>query len=124
METVASRYFCRRSWPATLPQPAQGSGRHSMDTCILSRPTPSARPLAGKVAIVTGSTSGIGFAIAGGLAAAGAAIVLNGFGKPAEIDAALFELTSAFGVEAMHSAADMSDALAIEAMVTDAMERW
>ena len=37
--------------------------------------------LAGKVSLVTGSTSGIGLGIARALAAAGSEIVLNGFGK-------------------------------------------
>ena len=39
------------------------------------------RPLAGKGAIVTGSTSGIGLGIARALAAAGADVMLNGFGE-------------------------------------------
>ena len=42
--------------------------------------------LEGKVALVTGSTSGIGLAIARALAAEGAAVMLNGFGEPAEIE--------------------------------------
>ncbi len=46
----------------------------------------AARPLAGKVALITGSTSGIGLGIARALAAAGSEIVLNGFGAAAEID--------------------------------------
>ena len=48
----------------------------------------------GKVAIVTGSTSGIGLGIARGFAAAGASIVLNGFGKPDEIEDASREIES------------------------------
>ena len=42
--------------------------------------------LAGKVALVTGSTSGIGLGIARALAAAGTHVVLNGFGDKAQID--------------------------------------
>ena len=42
--------------------------------------------LAGKSAIVTGSTSGIGLGIAERLAAAGARVLLNGFGDPIEIE--------------------------------------
>jgi 3-hydroxybutyrate dehydrogenase len=49
----------------------------------------SSRPLEGRVSLVTGSTSGIGLGIARALAAAGSAVVLNGFGKPEDIAAAL-----------------------------------
>ena len=45
----------------------------------------SREALAGKVSLVTGSTSGIGLGIARALAAAGSEIVLNGFGKPEEV---------------------------------------
>ena len=46
-----------------------------------------ARPLAGRISLITGSTSGIGLGIARALAAAGSAVVLNGFGNPDEISA-------------------------------------
>ncbi len=52
------------------------------------------RPLAGKVAIVTGSTSGIGLGIARALANAGTDVVINGFGNPEAIEAVRTELES------------------------------
>ena len=63
--------------------------------------------LKGKIAIVTGSTSGIGLGIAQALAAEGADIVLNGFGDAAAIDAVRKEI-GARGVRVAYSAADMS----------------
>jgi 3-hydroxybutyrate dehydrogenase len=68
--------------------------------------------LQGKVALVTGSTSGIGLAIARALASEGARVMINGFGPQEEI-AAICEETGA-----IHDAADMSDPEAIGAMLT------
>ena len=51
-----------------------------------------AQPLTGRVAVVTGSTSGIGLGIARALAAAGADVVINGLGKAEEIERTLAEL--------------------------------
>lgn len=67
--------------------------------------------LEGKVALVTGSTSGIGLAIAKALAAEGARLMINGFGDPADIARECDELG------AVHDGADMSDAAAIERMM-------
>ena len=67
-----------------------------------------ARALEGRVAIVTGSTSGIGLGIARGLAAAGASVVLNGFGEPRRSKSLLDNIASSFGVRATFSDADMS----------------
>jgi 3-hydroxybutyrate dehydrogenase len=50
------------------------------------------RPLVGKVAVVTGSTSGIGLGIARALAQAGADVVINGLGKPNDIERTISEL--------------------------------
>jgi len=67
--------------------------------------------LEGKVALVTGSTSGIGLAIARALRAEGAKVMLNGFGDAGEIET----LTSELG--ALHDGADMSKADEIERML-------
>ncbi len=75
------------------------------------------RPLEGKVALVTGSTSGIGLGIARALAAAGSAVVLNGFGKPEDVAEAQARLISEFGVEARYSPADMSKADAVAGLI-------
>jgi len=64
--------------------------------------------LNGKVALVTGSTSGIGLGIARALAGAGADLVLNGFGDAAEIERLRSGLETEFGIRARYSAADMS----------------
>jgi 3-hydroxybutyrate dehydrogenase len=76
--------------------------------------------LGGKAAIVTGSTSGIGLAIAEALAGARAAMMLNGFGDPGEIEARRSRLAKSHGVTVRHSGADMADGLAVVAMVHEA----
>jgi 3-hydroxybutyrate dehydrogenase len=78
--------------------------------------------LKGKTALVTGSTSGIGLACARALAAEGANVILNGFGDAAEIEGFRAELAQASGAEARYSAADLTKADAIEAMIRDAEE--
>jgi 3-hydroxybutyrate dehydrogenase len=72
--------------------------------------------LRGKVALVTGSTSGIGWGIARALAAAGADVMLNGFGDAALIGRLCGEL-SALGVRALHDPADMTKPDEIAALV-------
>jgi 3-hydroxybutyrate dehydrogenase len=64
--------------------------------------------LKGKVAIVTGSTSGIGLGIAKELSAAGADIMLNGFGDKTEIEHIRAKLSADYGVKIAHNGADMS----------------
>jgi 3-hydroxybutyrate dehydrogenase len=78
--------------------------------------------LQGKVAIVTGSTSGIGLGVARALAAEGAAILLNGFGDAAEIEVLRADLAAANGVKVGYSAADMTDPAQIAGMVATARE--
>ncbi|HEX6661280.1 MAG TPA: 3-hydroxybutyrate dehydrogenase [Sphingomicrobium sp.] len=67
--------------------------------------------LQGKSALVTGSTSGIGLAIAKALAAEGARLMINGFGDPADIARECEELG------AIHDGADLSDPATIERMM-------
>lgn len=76
--------------------------------------------LKGKAAIVTGSTSGIGEGIAAALAAAGADVMLNGFGDAAAIEAQRAGLEKAHGVRVVHSPANMAKPDEIKAMVADA----
>ena len=67
------------------------------------------RLLAGKVAIVTGSTSGIGLGIARALAEAGSAVVLNGLGDMDEVKKTRVELEQSTGVRVAYDAANLMD---------------
>ncbi|RXF69866.1 3-hydroxybutyrate dehydrogenase [Hansschlegelia zhihuaiae] len=80
--------------------------------------------LKSKTAVVTGSTSGIGLAIARGLARDGANVVINGFGEPDAIEKARAGVESEFGVRAVHSPADMTKPDEIDAMIALAVETF
>lgn len=63
--------------------------------------------LSGQVAVISGSTSGIGLALARAVATRGGDVVLNGLGDPAEIERTRAEMEAACGVRVRYHAADM-----------------
>jgi 3-hydroxybutyrate dehydrogenase len=75
--------------------------------------------LKGKTALVTGSTSGIGLAIARALAKDGADLMINGFGDKAAIEKERLALEKDFGIKARYSPADMAKPAEIAAMVAE-----
>ena len=64
--------------------------------------------LSGRAAVVTGSTSGIGAALAAALAQAGCDVMLNGLGDPAAVEAQRAALQADAGVRVLHHPADMT----------------
>jgi 3-hydroxybutyrate dehydrogenase len=76
--------------------------------------------LKGKSALVTGSTSGIGLAIARAMAAQGANVTINGFGDQAAIEKERSGIEKEFGVKAVYSPADMTKPAEIADMVKTA----
>ncbi len=76
--------------------------------------------LKGKVAVITGSTSGIGLGIANALAQQGADVMLNGFGERAEIEKLRLGLERLSGGRAAYHDADMSKPGEVAALVLDA----
>ncbi len=73
--------------------------------------------LGGKTALITGSTSGIGLAIAEGMAKQGADIVLSGLATDEEADALKARLSSEYNVKVGFSGANLTDPDAIEGMM-------
>jgi 3-hydroxybutyrate dehydrogenase len=80
--------------------------------------------LKGKVALVTGSTSGIGLGIARALATAGANIMLNGFGDADQIEVVRSEIAASHLVKVAYSGADISKPDQIAGMVEDTVRTF
>jgi len=79
--------------------------------------------LKGRRAVVTGSTTGIGKGIAEALAGAGCAVMLNGFGEAADIEAQRAEMSRRFCVEVLYNGADLARPEDCEQLVRDAEKR-
>ncbi|CAA2102294.1 D-beta-hydroxybutyrate dehydrogenase [Methylobacterium bullatum] len=73
--------------------------------------------LTSKTAVVTGSTSGIGLAYARAFAKEGANVVINGFGKPEDIEKERAGIETDFGVKAAYSPADLTKPGEIEGLI-------
>ena len=92
-----------------------------MNIQLKAQGAPSAsRSLAGKVSLVTGSTSGIALGIARALAEAGSAVVLNGFGVASEIARTKDQISADCDVKVSYSPADMTKPAAISEMASSA----
>ena len=95
---------------------AAGARRHGT---AMNDPTHRDTFLQGRTALVTGSTSGIGLAIATALAAAGSKVAINGLGTPEQVASAIATVDAAGNGGTRHFGADLRDADAIAAMMAD-----
>jgi 3-hydroxybutyrate dehydrogenase len=95
-----------------------------MNIAMTEHGNAAAKSLKDKVSLITGSTSGIGLGIARALAGAGSAVILNGFGKPEDIEAEQDSVAKDFGVEVAYSGADMSNPASIAQMMEEALGKF
>src|SRR5687768_7705063 len=82
-----------------------------------------AKPLAGRVALITGSTSGIGLGILEEMAAAGASVVMNGLGDAAQIEGELKRIRETHDVVAIYLPANLMEPKACAEMIAMATAR-
>jgi 3-hydroxybutyrate dehydrogenase len=88
----------------------------SLNKLVVDTNTGASPMLKGKTAVVTGSTSGIGLAIARALSREGANVMINGFGEKSAIEKERAGIEKEFAVKAI-SAADMSKPAEIAEMI-------
>lgn len=79
--------------------------------------------LKGRVAVVTGSTSGIGLAVAATLASKGADVMINGFGEAAAIEKERSNLEKNYGVRAWYNGADLSKEEGVKSLIKDTVAK-
>jgi 3-hydroxybutyrate dehydrogenase len=80
--------------------------------------------LRGRSALITGSTQGLGYAMAERLAAEGCNVMLNGLGDAAEIERKRRQLADAHGVRVLYGGADLAEPAEIAALVEAALESF
>jgi 3-hydroxybutyrate dehydrogenase len=80
--------------------------------------------LQGKTALITGSTLGLGYAVACRFAANGCNVVLNGIEAPAEVEPQVRRLETDFGIMAVFDGANVGDPGAVQALVAHAVDRF
>lgn len=88
-----------------------------LTTTDMKKPAKAMRPLQGRVALVTGSTSGIGLGVAEAFAREGATIVLNGFGDRMQIEDTRQKLEQTHDIAAFYHGADLSKTAAVSEMM-------
>src|SRR5438128_535209 len=116
--TVQSTGYSPQSRPKALDRGCRAVREQRQSR--LSRGNSMANQLKGRVALVTGSTSGIGQGIAETFAREGANIMLNGFGDAGAIEALRARIAKENGVEARFHGADMTKPAEIEDLVRTA----
>jgi 3-hydroxybutyrate dehydrogenase len=77
----------------------------------------------GKAALVTGSSNGLGLAMAEGLARSGCNVVLHGLEAPESVRESLGRIEQDYGVKAAYVQADLTDPGAVSRLVNTARER-